>query len=150
MYLKHLYRTGFLDFYRVATDATPLERPYYEGGVRAGFPSPADDFSEAAIDLNRELVKNPASTFFCRVSGDSMRDVGIGDGDLLVVDKSLQPRDGSIAVCFIDGAFTLKRIKVERDCCWLIPAHPDYEPIRVTPDNEFVVWGIVTYSIKAF
>lgn len=118
--------------------------------LRAGFPSPAEDFSEVSIDLNVELIKHPASTFFCRVSGDSMQDMGINDGDLLVIDKSLEPQDGKVAVCYIDGDFTLKEIKIEKDCCWLIPANKDFSPIKVTADNEFLVWGIVTHAIKSY
>ena len=121
-----------------------------EGELKAGFPSPAEDFSEVSIDLNLELLKNPASTFFCRVSGDSMEDMGISDGDLLIVDKSLEPADGKVAVCCIDGEFTLKSIRLDKDCCWLMPANPKYQPIKVTEDNELIVWGIVTHSIKSF
>jgi len=118
--------------------------------VQAGFPSPAGDFSEEPINLNEELVENPLATFFCRVSGDSMQDIGIYDGDLLVVDKSSTPKDGSIAVCYIDGEFTLKKIKIDKDCCWLIPANSKYQPIKVTEENNFMVWGIVKHSIKSF
>jgi len=118
--------------------------------VKAGFPSPAEDFMETAIDLNVELLKNPAATFFCRVSGDSMCDMGINDGDLLIIDKSLEPQDGKVAVCYIDGEFTLKKIKLEPNCCWLIPANKKYKPVKVTADNNFIVWGIVTHSIKSF
>lgn len=147
MKLKAITKTGNLDFYSVSTE-TALELPYMEGGVKAGFPSPADDFLDLSIDLNAELIRNPPSTFFCRVKGDSMQDMGINDGDLLVVDRSIEPTNGKVAVCYIDGEFTLKTIKIEKDCVWLVPANAKYKPIKVTADNEFVVWGIVTYSIK--
>ena len=147
MKLKAITKTGNLDFYSASTE-TALELPYMEGGVKAGFPSPAEDFLELSIDLNAELIRNPPSTFFCRVKGDSMQDMGINDGDLLVVDRSIEPTDGKVAVCYIDGEFTLKTIKIEKDCIWLVPANAKYKPIKVTADNEFVVWGIVTYSIK--
>ena len=118
MKLKSINKTTTLEFFTVSTE-TSLERPYIGEGVKAGFPSPAEDFTEVSIDLNLELLKNPSSTFFCRVSGDSMQDIGIADGDLLIVDKSLEPKDNKIAVCFIDGEFTLKKIKLDKDCCWL-------------------------------
>lgn len=117
-------------------------------GIRAGFPSPAEDFTGPALDLNQYVIKNAASTFYARITGDSMVGAGIQDGDIVVIDKSLEPTDGCIAVCFLDGEFTLKSIKVEKDRVWLIPANPDYKPIEVTEDNHFVVWGIVTYVIK--
>ncbi len=147
--MKRIIKTKTLEFFSASTD-TAIERPLVEGEIKAGFPSPAEDFAEISIDLNIELLKNPSSTFFCRVSGDSMEDMGICDGDLLVVDKGLEPTDGKVAVCYIDGEFTLKRIKLEKDYCWLVPANKKYKPIKVTMDNELIIWGIVTYSIKAF
>lgn len=120
------------------------------GGVSAGFPSPADDFLDSRIDLNKELITNPSATYYGRVSGDSMKDLGIHEGDLLVIDKSKPVTNGKVAVCFVDGEFTLKTIKIEKDCCWLMPANENYKPVQVTEDNDFVVWGIVTYVIKAF
>jgi len=119
-----------------------------DGGIRAGFPSPAQDYLESGIDLNKELVKNPSSTFFGRVSGDSMAGAGIEDGDLIVIDKSISASEGDIAVCFVDGEFTLKRIHIENDFVWLVPENPKYRRIKVTPDQNFMVWGVVTYSIK--
>jgi len=104
---------------------------------------------DISIDLNKELVKNPSATFYARVKGNSMIDAGIHDGDLIIIDKSLEPADGKIAVCFIDGEFTIKRIKIDRDCCWLVPANDDFNPIRVTEENEFLVWGIVVHVIRS-
>jgi len=149
MKLRRINRTKTLEFFTASTD-TALERPFVEGQLKAGFPSPADDFSEVSIDLNIELLKNPASTFFCRVSGDSMEDMGISDGDLLIIDKSLEPADGKVAVCCIDGEFTLKSIRLGDNCCWLMPANKKYKPIKVTEANELIIWGIVTHSIKSF
>ncbi len=117
--------------------------------VPAGFPSPAQDHVDDGIDLNRELIKHPASTFCARVAGDSMRDCGIDDGDLLIIDKSLTPREGSVAVCFVDGEFTLKRISVRKDGIWLVPANPHYPALHVTDGSNFQVWGIVAYVVKA-
>jgi DNA polymerase V len=149
MKLQRLHKTKTLEFFSAATE-TRMALPFIESGVKAGFPSPAEDFSDIPIDLNIELLKNPSSTFFSRVNGDSMKDLGINDGDLLIIDKSLEPENGKIAVCYIDGEFTLKTLKLKNDHCFLMPANTDYKPIKVTADNEFIVWGIVTFVIKSF
>ena len=128
--------------------STSLPLQYADEGIRAGFPSPAQDYIEQAIDLNKEIIKHPASTFYGRVVGDSMRDEGIEEGDILVIDKSLELLDDDLAVCFIDGEFTVKRVRLETDAAWLVPSNPDYPLIKVTKENEFIVWGIVTYTIK--
>ena len=125
-----------------------LELPLSEERVAAGFPSPADDYATLKLDLNRELIQTPASTFYARVSGVSMIDEGINDGDLLVIDKSLEPHDGCLAVCYIDGEFTLKRFERHSGYGLLVPANKDYRPIKVTGENDFIIWGIVTYIIK--
>jgi DNA polymerase V len=126
-----------------------LKIPFIKEGVSAGFPSPAADFSENNIDLNKELSENPLATFYIKVKGNSMIDAGINDKDVLVVDRSLEPRDNKIAICFVDGEFTVKRIKVEKDCLYLMPENPNYKPIKVTEENQLIIWGIVTYVIKA-
>lgn len=123
--------------------------PFVKSGISAGFPSPADDFLDGSIDLNKELIKHPSSTFYGRVKGNSMVDAGLSNGDLLVIDKSLEPKNGKIAVCYIDGEFTIKRIKISKDCVYLMPANPDYKPIKVTSENDFLIWGIVTNVIKS-
>lgn len=125
-----------------------VDVPLATSGVAAGFPSPADDHLEPALDLNRTLIRNPASTFFVRVEGDSMKDDGIDDGDLLVVDKSLEPCDGCVAVCFLDGEFTLKRVRIRGRHVTLMPANERYKPIEIDPEEEFSVWGVVTWAIK--
>lgn len=127
---------------------TDLALPFADCGIKAGFPSPAQDYLEQAIDLNKELVRHPACTFYGRVSGDSMIDAGLHDGDIVVIDKSIQPFNGAMAVCFIDGEFTIKYIELHTDYIMLIPANRDFEPIKVTAENDFLIWGIVTYSIK--
>lgn len=139
--------TAFIDFYSAST-AVELELPLADGGIRAGFPSPAQDYIDLKIDLNKELIANPSSTFYGRVKGSSMIDAGVEDGDLLVIDKSLTPKDGDMAICFIDGEFTLKYIRIEPDAVLLMPANPAFAPIKVTEENNFCIWGIVTYSIK--
>lgn len=137
---------------RIINANTETERPlpYADAGVRAGFPSPAQNCMEASIDLNKELVRHPATTFYARIIGDSMQDAGITDGDLIVIDRSLEPREGDIVVAYIDGDFTLKRISIDaaHHCLWLLPENEKYQPIKVTEDNDFIVWGVVTYNIK--
>lgn len=117
-------------------------------GVHAGFPSPAQDYMNECIDLNRELVRHPAATFYGRVVGDSMIDAGVEEGDVLVIDKSLDASQGDMAVCFIDGEFCLKFISFEDGVLKLMPANPKYSPIVVTEGDNFTVWGVVTYVIK--
>lgn len=136
-----------IDIYTPQSEKS-LELPLSEERVAAGFPSPADDYATLNLDLNRELIKNPASTFYARVSGVSMIDDGINDGDLLVIDKSLEPHDGCLAVCYIDGEFTMKRFERHSGYGLLVPANKDYRPIKVTEENDFIIWGIVTYIIK--
>lgn len=141
--------TRNLDIFPVSVD-TVLEIPVVSTAISAGFPSPALDFIDLSIDMNKHLIKRPSSTFYGRVKGESMKDVGITDGDLLVIDKSITPKNDQIAVCYVDGEFTIKKIKFEQDICWLIPANDAYQPIRVTSQNDFLIWGIVTHVIKAF
>ena len=116
--------------------------------VSAGFPSPAADFMENSIDLNKELSGNPLATFYIKVKGNSMVDAGINDKDVLVVDRSLEPQNNKIAICFIDGEFTVKRIKLNGNCLQLAPENKNYEPIIITEENQLIIWGIVTYVIK--
>jgi DNA polymerase V len=131
-----------------ADTSTSLSLQFIDSGIQAGFPSPAEDYVDLAIDLNQELIKNPSSTFLGRVKGSSMKDAGIFEGDVLIIDKSKEPQDGSIAVCFLDGDFTVKRIKISGKRCFLMPANEAFSPIEIHPDNDFRVWGIVTYIIK--
>ena len=127
---------------------TPLPLPFAEQGIRAGFPSPAQDFMELALDFNRDMIKNPLATFYARVKGDSMIDDGINDGDMLLIDRSLASNEGTLAVCALDGEFTLKRIHRDGDKLFLMPANSDFKPIEVTADQEFSIWGVVLYIIK--
>ena len=114
-----------------------------EEGISAGFPSPADDFKEIRISLDKELVKNKEATFYARVDGDSMIGAGLEDGDLLVIDRSLNPENGKIAVCLVDGEFTVKRIKKEKNKLYLKPENKKYKPIELKEENELIIWGIV-------
>ena len=122
--------------------------PLVSHRVSAGFPSPALDFMETSIDLNKVLVENKIATFYVQVEGNSMIDAGIQDKDILVVDRSIEPRNNKIAICLVDGEFTVKRIKVDADCLWLMPENTNYKPIKVTEENQLIIWGIVTYVIK--
>lgn len=128
--------------------STKYQLPFLESKVPAGFPSPADDYLEMRLDLNEKLIRNPSSTFFAQITGSSMENAGIQDGDIVVIDKSLQPKNDSILVCSIDGEFTLKRFKkIDSESGYLMPDNPDYEPIKVNRHNNFMIWGVVTYSI---
>ena len=146
MKLSRIKKHNKIDFYTADTGST-LELPYAKN-ISAGFPSPADDYMDMSLDLNKELIKDPNATFYGRVKGNSMQNIGIMDGDVLVIDRSLDPTNDAIAVCFIDGDFTVKRVHVEKDACFLIPENEDYDPIPVGEDNDFMIWGIVTYVIK--
>ncbi len=147
MSLKFLTPKNTLEFYTPDPENS-LEITLAQTGISAGFPSPADDFKEYKISLDKTLVRNKKATFYARVSGQSMIGAGLDDGDLLVVDKSLEPEHNKIAVCFIDGEFTVKRLKVTSEAVYLQPENPTYEPIKVTDDNDFQIWGIVTHVIK--
>lgn len=136
-----------IEIHRIDT-SNNVPIPYADEGIRAGFPSPAQDYMEQAIDLNKEIIKHPASTFYGRVVGNSMTGEGIEEGDILVIDKSLELEDNDLAVCFIDGEFTVKRVRLEPDAAWLVPSNSEYPLIKVTTDNNFIVWGVVTYTIK--
>ena len=122
---------------------------FYQAGIKAGFPSPAIDFDETRISLDRFLVKNTDATFYAKASGTSMTGAGIDDGDIMVIDRSLEPKDGKIAVCFIDGEFTVKRIKVAKEAVYLLPENKNFHPIKIGEENQFFIWGIVTYVIKS-
>ena len=124
--------------------------PYFPEGVRAGFPSPATDYEEEAIDLNKTLIRHREATFFARVKGDSMIGAGYMPGDLLVVDRSLEPQSGDVVVAYVDGGFTIKELDLSQRAqgvVWLRPHNDAYEPIRVTPEQTSIIWGVVTYCI---
>jgi len=130
-------------------DATALSRPLLLSRVPAGFPSPADDYLEGALDLNQHLIKHKAATFFVRVQGDSMTGAGIQDGDLLIVDRAIEPKDKSVAIAVINGEFTVKRIRKSKGRVWLIPENAEYPPLEVTEGSELEIWGVVTHVIHA-
>ena len=119
-----------------------------EQGISAGFPSPADDFKEIRISLDKELVKNSESTFYARVSGNSMENAGLSDGDMIIIDRSLNVENKKIAVCFLDGEFTVKRIVKKNKKLYLKPENKSYNEIEIKNENELIIWGIVTFVIK--
>lgn len=120
------------------------------GDVKAGFPSPAEDIREK-LDLIKLLVKHKASTFFFRVSGVSMVDAALDEGDIIIVDRAVDPYNNCKAVCFIDGEYTVKRVEIHDKGVRLMPANEKntaYKPIEITAENDFLIWGVVTYTIK--
>lgn len=125
-----------------------FEIPFAASTVHAGFPSPADDFLEGTLNLNSLVIRHPEATFFGRVEGDSMIGEGISEGDILVIDRSIEPYDGCLVVAYIDSEFTLKRLKMKDNKVLLVPANPKYKTIEITPDNEFSVWGVVNFIVK--
>jgi DNA polymerase V len=127
----------------------PAEFPLYSDLIKAGFPPPADDYSDSSLDFNEYLVKNKAATFIVRVQGDSMIGAGINTGDLLVVDRSVKPANNSIIIAVVDGDFTVKRLIKELGRYYLYPENPEYPVIEITEEMGFQVWGVVTYAIHS-
>lgn len=121
--------------------------PFFITGVSAGFPSPADDYIEKQLDLHDLIVKHPDATFFVRAEGESMKGAGIHSGDILVVDRSLEVTSGKIVVAVLNGEFTVKRIHIDKQSIKLVPENTAFSAIFVTPEQEFQVWGVVTYVI---
>jgi len=121
--------------------------PFYESVIPAGFPSPAEDHTDLTLDLNDYLIKHPAATFYVYAKGDSMIGSGIHDGDLMIVDRSLNPNSNNIVVAIINGEFTVKKIKKIKNKVYLQPNNNLYEPIEITSDMDFSIWGIVTHVI---
>ncbi len=146
MQLYRINNTSTLDFYSSAT-TTDIKVPLYASAVSAGFPSPADDYLELSLDLNKYLIKHPAATFYVRVKGDSMINAGIHDGDLLIVDKSVEPENDDVVVCVINGEFTVKRLKKVNGEIYLIPENSHYQAVKISENMDFQVWGVVTYTI---
>ncbi|HEX8455893.1 MAG TPA: translesion error-prone DNA polymerase V autoproteolytic subunit [Pyrinomonadaceae bacterium] len=127
--------------------STKWARPLFLASVSAGFPSPAEDYIEGRLDLNRYLIKHPAATFFVRVAGDSMIGAGIHPGDILVVDRALEPQDSNVVIAVIDGELTVKRISQRHGKLFLVPDNQAYEPLEILEGMEFEVWGVVTSVI---
>jgi len=138
----------YLKFYKVDT-VTGLFIPFVDEGIKAGFPSPAQSYIEQAIDLNKMLIENPASTFIALIEGDSMIEAGLHDGDYMIVDKSAEFVSGNLAVCYLNGDFTVKKVEIDKkeETVWLIPANSTYPRIEVTKDDNFSIWGKVNFVI---
>lgn len=133
--------------------STPLPLPYADMGVQAGFPSPAQDYIDKSLDFNKELIDHPAATFYAKVVGSSMIDAGISEGDIVVIDRAVDPEQDDIVVVFLDGEFTIKSIdfsELKRHRIWLRPANKDFPPIKVSSTSDFRVWGVVVKVIKSF
>lgn len=128
-------------------DALNSKIPLMSSKARAGFPSPAEDYIERSINLHDELVHHPASTFFVRVSGDSMKDAGILEDDLLVIDRSLEPANGQIIMAILNGEFTVKYFYKTAQTIELVPANSNYPTILIRSEDEFEVWGVVTHAV---
>lgn len=141
-----------LEFFKGDFDSI-LSLPFADGGIRAGFPSPAQDYIDRSLDFNRELIRHPAATFYARVVGLSMIQAGIDEGDILVVDRSLEPRHNDIVVAWVDGEFTLKYLDLSQNDLGTIilrPGNPDFPVIRIPTDSNFQIWGVVAKVIKNF
>ena len=128
---------------------TKWARPLFLVSVSAGFPSPAEDYIEGRLDLNKHLIKHPVATFYVRVAGDSMIDAGIGPGSILIVDRAVEADDGDIVIARVNDELCVKRLRIADGCVWLMPENIDYEPLEVTEAMDFEVWGRVTHSIRA-
>ena len=163
MIINNLYNANELKMFKSDT-SSKIVIPFFESLIPAGFPSPADDYMEMLLDLNDKLIRNPSSTFFAQITGSSMINAGICDGDIVIIDKSLQPKNDSILVCIIDGEFTLKTHtitlliitweftlkrfnKIDEETAYLMPDNPEYDPIKINKHNTFMIWGVVTYTI---
>ncbi len=145
--LHNKNNSNTVEIFSSDTEAS-LDLPFLPFDVSAGFPSPALDFVDVSIDLNKHLIEHPSATYYGRVQGESMKEAGIDSGDLIIIDKSIEPADGKIAVCYIDGEFTLKRIKLKKSGVWLMPENDKYKPLKVDESSNLEIWGIVTYVIK--
>ena len=122
-------------------------------GIKAGFPSPAEDYLRDSLDFNRDLIAHPEATFYGRVDGDSMKDAGINDGDIAVIDRSVEPQNGDVIVGYINGEFTIKYLDLthkEEGYIELRPANKNYQPIRIDESDSFEVWGVVIWTIKSW
>lgn len=143
------YRFMHVDAIYAPDLSTPYKLPVFIGRLPAGFPSPADDYIEGKLDLNRHLIKHPAATFFVRVTGDSMVEAGIHSGDILIVDRSLEATDGNVIVAALDGELTVKRLYQRAQTIRLLPENKNYQPIDIHPQQSFEIWGVVTNVIHA-
>jgi DNA polymerase V len=130
-------------------EPVPLELPLSSVRASCGFPSPADDYIEETLDINKRLVRNPVATFYLTAEGDSMRGAGITEGDTLVIDRSVEPVNGSVVVATVDGDRTVKMLDIRKDgTVWLMPRNRRHQPIQITEDSNVRIWGVVTNVVK--
>ncbi|MBF0563193.1 MAG: translesion error-prone DNA polymerase V autoproteolytic subunit [Alphaproteobacteria bacterium] len=135
-------------FSRPEINPSRLELVLFSNGVPAGFPSPAEDHVDRRLDLNDHVVKRPAATFYARAEGESMRNIGIFHGDLLVVDRSITPEPGDVIVATIDGGLAVKRLVNRNNTWFLAPENSEYPAFAVNSDEGIQIWGVVTYSLR--
>ena len=146
MKLKHIKRTNVLDIYAVE-ESILTDISMFTDSVQAGFPSPAEDYMDLDLNLQDHLIQNPSATFCVRAVGESMNDAAIQSGDIMLVDKSLTPKNRSIVLAVIDGEFTIKRVNVSDKELYLMPENENFPPIKIAEEMDFQVWGVVTYII---
>jgi len=139
----------YLDIYRFKK-SKKIKLPLFQAGVSAGFPSAADDYIDKKLDLNDFLIEHPSATFFVRAFGDSMADAGIHSGDILIVDRALEPSHRSVVIAFLDGEFLVKRVHMKSNKIFLEPENPDFASIEVGEEMDFEIWGVVTNVIHSF
>jgi DNA polymerase V len=137
------------DFFHVNRSGLP-GIPLYSSRIHAGFPSPADDFLETVLDLGELVMQTPGATFYVRVTGDSMKDAGIQAGDVIVVDRSITPTNNAIIVARLNNEFTIKYLLKQGEAVSLLPANTRYQPITITEEMDFQVWGVVTAVVHLF
>jgi DNA polymerase V len=137
------------DILRLPAQLSQLPLPLFGYRVAAGFPSPADDHLEDTLDLNTHLIQHPAATFFLRVQGQSMTGAGINDGDLLVVDRSLEPKSGSVVIAVVNGELTVKRLHTDSGKVWLLPENPDFAPLAIPEGTDLHIWGVVAHVVHS-
>jgi len=148
LYSTYILLISVLDSFDSTTKRFRI--PLLNDSVSAGFPSPADDYTEENIDLNEHLISNPFSTFFLRVKGDSMINAGIKDKDLIIVDKSLTARPGNIIIAMIDGEFTIKRLSIKNNELYLKAENHNYPDFKFKNHIDVQIWGVVIYSIHSY
>ena len=134
----------------ISAPGTRVKIPFFQGAVSCGFPSPADDFMETPISLDRTLIKNPTATFFVRAKGDSMTGLGIQSGDVLIVDRAVTPKLGDVVLAVVHNEFTVKQLKKEETQYLLAAANPQYPNIKIDPEQGCEIWGVITTVIHSF
>ena len=143
--MNRIHVSKEFSFYSVGEKT--IDVPFYQSNVPAGFPSPAENFMDLDLSLQDYLVQNPSATFCVRVTGDSMKNAGISSGDVMIVDRALEPKNNTIVLAVLDGEFTVKRIQKKADDLFLKPENKDFKAIQITEEMNFQVWGVVTHII---